>query len=443
MRHIYFFIALLVLYGDLLKRNFTASISLVMIYGVAVLLLFAIVVQKRKARYHVSAEGKVVFKLTVFLMLLYILQLLTSFSSSFADGLSHTLYICIPLLYIAVIYKYCPQFDLLALGKAFLFLMIPVNMVGTVQYFVDPTFMISTAYGDELGGVILRNFLGERSFFSRYPSLFASADRYSAMGLMQFFFTLIILKGGRSFSRKDKSWLTFNLISAGGALFIAGARSRILIAGVALTLMALAFMFSIMFSVKGGKVGRILKRYLPLLVGAVVVAFIVFGNWSTKQDERLLSFPVLNLLAQSVDEGDIGVRVEEATSLSRMLEDATFFGQGLGSIANGKPGEFGIRSMWIESGYIWGGMMVLTYLSIIVALTLLLWRSFMSFDALSVAIYCIPVLWLVFAVLAGLTSAFELSTGVLLGCAIAVISRTPRNITGGYIMPLPIQRNLH
>ena len=148
------------------------------------------------------------------------------------------------------------------------------------------------------------------------------------------------------------------------------------------------------------------------------------------------SFPVVELLLQSFESGDIDQRVADAATYSQLSAEISFFGQGLGSIGNGKPGEFGIRSMWIESGFFWGIFMFFAFMGMIAAISMKIWRSFVVMDALSVAIYVIPVLLLIFGLLAGFTSTFELSTGLLLGCSIAVITRSSANITGGYQLSL-------
>jgi hypothetical protein len=431
VRNIYYSIALLVLYGDLIKRILPASVSLLVLYALATVILLRICVRKSRSKTPVSIEGKAVFVSTLILITLYMLQLMTSFSVPFMDVLTHAMYMCIPLLYIVVVQKFCPQFDLAALGSAFLILMIPVNVIGFVQYFINPNFFISSVYSGDLGGVILRNLL-DGGYFSRYPSIFASADRYSAMGLMQFFFTIVVFKKPCSVSRMGKLWLVFSLVSAFSALFIAGARSRILIALFAGVFMVFTFVLGYIFSPQYRRVRKALHKLIPLLVGSIIIFIIAF--WSMPMQYQ--SFPVVELLLQSFESGDIDQRVADAATYSQLSAEISFFGQGLGSIGNGKPGEFGIRSMWIESGFFWGIFMFFAFMGMIAAISMKIWRSFVVMDALSVAIYVIPVLLLIFGLLAGFTSTFELSTGLLLGCSIAVITRSSANITGGYQLSL-------
>ncbi len=431
MQHIYYSIALLVLYGDLIKRVLPASISLLVLYALSAVILLAIFSKRSGRKIPVSLEGKAVFYSATMLISLYWLQLMTSFFAPFLEGLMHTMYMVIPLLYIVVVQRFCPQFNLVTLGKIFLVLMIPINFIGIVQYYFNPNFVISTVYSGELGGIILRNYL-DGGYFSRYPSLFSSADRYSAMALMQLYFTFVVLKGSCSVSNKGKLWLILNLVSSVAALFIAGARSRILIAFFACGLMAFTFVMGVISSSEYRRKMKIINKLFPLLAVVVLVAGLAV---MIDENEEKLSIPVAGFLIQSIEKGDIDQRLGQAVLISELSENITIFGQGLGSIGNGKPGEFGIRSMWIESGYFWGIFMLCAFFGLIAAISINGWRSFVAMEALSVSIYTIPVLLLIFALLAGLTSAFEFSTGLLLGCSIAVITRTSRNITGSVQLP--------
>ncbi|MBT5304972.1 MAG: hypothetical protein HOL31_07820 [Candidatus Scalindua sp.] len=409
--------------------------SLLVLYALATVILLKIYVRKSRSKTLASIKSKAVFISTLILIALYMLQLMTSFFAPFMESLSHAMYMSIPLLYIVVVQKFCPQFDLAALGKAFLILMVPVNIIGFVQYFINPDFFISSVYSGDLGGVILRNFF-DGGYFSRYPSLFTSADRYSAMGLMQLYFTIVVFKASYSVSRMGKLWLVFNLISAFSALFISGARSRILIASLAGVFMVFTFVLGYIFSPQYRRARKAVHKLIPLLAGTIIIFITVFWNMPMQDKEQDQFFPVVELLLKSFERGDISQRVDEASDLSLVSDETTFFGQGLGSIGNGKPGEFGIKSMWIESGFFWGVLMLMAFTGMIAAITIKAWKSFVVMDALSVIIYVIPILLLMFGLLAGLTSTFELSTGLLLGCSIAVITRSSANITGGYQLPL-------
>lgn len=427
MQRIYYAIVLLVLYGDLVKRVLSPSAALFVLYAMALAILFAIARRKRAYAPRMSREGRMLHIAVMSLVLLYLSQLLTSPPDYFIDAISHALYMIIPLMYILVLQRRLPEFDLVGLGKVFLFFMIPINLIGLAQYYVDPTFFISTAYDKDSGGVIVRNFLGAGTF-NRYPSLFASADRYSAMGLMQLYFTVIVFMSTHSNSNREKLWLIINALSAVVALFIAGARSRILIAIVAAVAAALTSFIKLHFSGKLTLARATVPVGSVLLLGVLTIWLIAPHESSgAKSGEDL--FPVITMLAQTLEEGDISTRIGEATEFSLLPEEITVFGQGLGTVSKGKPGEFGIRSIWIESGMFWGGMMLVAFLTIVAALALRVWRSFLALKPLNMAIYMVPFLLLIFALLAGLTSSFELSTGLMLGCSIAIILRRRRGNT--------------
>lgn len=421
MQRIYYAIVLLVLYGDLFKRVLPPNWALFVVYASALAILFAIAIRKRSFTHRISEEGHVLRMAIISLILLYAAQLLTSFPEDFQDAISHALYMIVPLMYIWVLQRRCPEFDLVRLGKVFMLLMIPINMVGVVQYYIDPTFLISMTYDEDSGGVIARNFLYGGSF-NRYPSLFASADRYSAMGLIQIYFTAVVFMGTHTRSNRAKLWLIINVVSAVVALLIAGARSRIIIAIAATTLSAITYFVKLLIS---GKLtlGRASGLFgLVLFLGVFMIQLTAPHELSgTKSEEDL--FPVISMLAQTLEEGDVAVRVDEAAEFSLLRDDITVFGQGLGTIGKGKPGEFGIQSIWVESGMFWGVPMLISFLAIVASLALMAWRSVLALKPLNVAIYMVPLLLLIFALLSGLTSSFELSSGLMLGCLIAVISR--------------------
>jgi hypothetical protein len=425
MRSIYISIALLVLYGDLVKRYLLQTASGWILYTLAIVILFAIFNVNKKYRIHVplSKEGKGVSLLAIFLSMTYLLQVLTSFDSSFMDALTHAAYVCIPLIYILVIQKRCPQFDLLRLGNIYLLLIIPVNCVGFIQYFIDPQFLISPVYGIE-DAIIPRNFLFGGAF-ARFPSIYASADRYSAMGLMQLYFTFVLLHSLVRISPRWVPWILFNFSSACAVLLISGARSRIIIAGIVLGLAAVTFILKVYFPAKMKNVVALVGKTAPIFaVLTMGYLLIAISDRNLDWEDKAYQFPVIAFLRESLEKGDISLRLGEAGELSIIPDDVTLFGDGLGSVGQGKPGEFGIRSMWVESGLIWGFMLLLGFIGIVLILLSLSFKAFWAKNPTGVAIYCLPLLIMILALLAGLTSAFELSSGILLGCSIAVITRS-------------------
>lgn len=427
MMDLYSSIVLLVIYGDIVKRYLPPQTSLAILYVSAILIMVIMYRMKSEKRTYasLSKDERLMNGSTILLIGVYLSQLLTSFNSPFMLGLSHAMYMCIPLLYIVVIQLYCPQFDLMKFGNVYLWLMIPVNIVGWVQYYINPNFLISAAYSGDLGGVILRN-LFEGDPFSRYPSIFASADRYSSMGLMHFYFTLVLLTYSDGAPRRNKYWIAFNMASSWSALLIAGARSRILIALAALILMAINYIV-----MSNQKHAQWLLKQVIIFTIVILIFGVIFTNFINHGQDEMEVFPVITFLQQSYQEGDIYDRIEQALSLSIVSDETTLVGDGLGTKSEppGKPGEFGVYSIWGESGFIWGSLLLLGYAGMMLTMVRMTCRAFIFKQSVMSAIYSIPLMIIIFALLAGLTSAFELSSGVLLACTLAVITRASFNST--------------
>ena len=428
MKLIYSALVLLVLYGDLLKRVLSPSIALLTLYAVAMVILAVVAVSGGRETPRMSREGRVAHFAVSCLILLYLSQLVTSFSSPFMQGMSHAMYMCIPLAYIWVLQKYCKEFDLAALGRWFFIYMIPINAVGLIQYYVDPDFLISTAYSEE-GGIIIRDFLdgGGAKAFARYPSIFASADRYSAMGLMHLYFAMIVLKDNERPSSRLKLWLFFNVVGSIAALFIAGARSRILISSASAIAMAITFIIATMFSRKHQAATPALALAVPLFAVVFLLYFALAPELPVEMPIEE-AFPVVTFLFQSAEHDDFTRRTEEAVEMSIVPKEITFFGQGLGTVWDGKPGEFGIWSIWTESGLVWGSLIIIAFLFFIKALLVATLKSFLAMSPLNVAIRFTALLLIIFALLAGLTSSFELSSGLLLACIVAATLRASGNV---------------
>ncbi|HUI44631.1 MAG TPA: hypothetical protein VL122_01405 [Nitrospirota bacterium] len=429
MNGIYLSIVLLALYGDILKRYIPPETALFMLYSISIVILLLIYrIRNEKASViPISREGVKILFFVKILISIYLLQLFTSINAPFMEGLSHALYMCIPLLYVVVIQEYCPEFELSRLGNYFLWLMIPVNLVGLAQYFIDPQFFASSTYNAD-SGIIYRNLL-EGSFFARFPSVFASADRYSSMGLMQVYFVFILLLSRFENSFRNFLWISFNFVSAFAALFIAGARSRILIIVSVFAIMSIVVLLSCISATIKHTINIKLVKFVSFAL-ILVVGFYFFGKTFIPREETEV-FPVLTFLVQTYESNDVQDRIEQAIDLSLIPENITLFGEGLGSIDNaGKPGEFGIYSIWIESGLVWGSFLLIAFIGFIYVLSILTVRAFIAMKPVHLFIYCTALLLLIFGLLAGFTGVFELSTGILLCCSIAVITRSPYYITG-------------
>ncbi len=419
MRLVYFSILLLTVYGDFAKRVLSPSASVAFLYGAALAVaLWMIALPKMKMPYKAGGEARVILGCFIFILLLYIFHLLVALARGVNfSAISSALYICIPVFYSIAILKFYPQFNVVKLAQIFLILMIPVNAVGLIQYFVNPDFLISTAYA-ATGGIIERNLLETGTTFLRFPSIYVSADRYSALGLTQCFFALMV--GGLPGQRKRPNIFWVLLGFAGGiiALLVSGARSRILITLVLTLLFTLTAIRSLYL--RGGRASFMRKLVKRILIGVFLVVpalfFLIVCNPQLLQ--YVSNYQVIDFLIMSFHEGNVTSRIDEAASLSLLPENISLFGEGLGSLS-GKPGEFGIMSMWSEGGLVFGGLTLVAFIVIILNLTRLAVKSFLKGEPSKTAVFAFPALVLSFGLLTGLTGVLEFSSGILLMVSLA------------------------
>lgn len=423
MRTIYVLLAGLLVFGDLLKRLMPATTALWLSYGSACALLLLLIARGRRypRPIGVSRTWSIIYLSTWLLVAAYLLQLFSTWGSKFPNAAIHAAYLCVPLAYLLVVQGHCRHFDLTGLTQVVLIFMAPINVVGAVQYWIQPTFLVSFNYSDE-GGIIARNLLTVGSFL-RFPSLFASADRYSAMGLMQLYLSIRLLGAHREWPMRRALWAGFNIAAGFAALLIAGARSRILIALAMVAIMGLAYLLAHARAVTPR--GR--RERNPILrVMAATAAFSLLASIALRwvQPEGEDAFSVMSFLSESVENRDIDGRIGEAATVSAIPDDLTFFGEGLGTQGvAGKPGEFGMRSMWRESGLMGTLLLMSAFVSLAFALTHLGVRALLGGRPVDTVVFSTPVMLLVFGLLAGLTGVFELSSGILLGCSIGDIGR--------------------
>lgn len=435
---IYYIIPALALYGDMLKRFMRPDWALAIPYITAVLILVWIAMFKWNKGFLKSTPlDKRLSYVVYYLVAAYCIQLTLSIDVPFERSLTHVLYICVPLLYIPVILRYCPEFDLKKLSIIFLLMMIPINIVGLIQHFINPGFLISTAYGgdDGTGGIILRN--SYQGAFMRFPSIFASADRYSAIGLMQFYFTVILLSLSNNRTKKTDLWICFNLISSIVTLCIAGARSRIFIVLLVMVLMALSSLKTprtVLRKTFGSLTSIILTILIPV---ALMLAF------NPRFIKQTIKVPSVDFLVTSIKEGDVINRIKEYIGYTLLPDDITLNGQGLGSLGyRGKPAEVGIESIWIECGLIGGLLIIAGFSGIILILVLLSWQALIKGQPLNVIIFSLPALVLLTGLLAGLTAVFELSSGIMLMSGIGGTIKQLQNTNAETANPLPCQQPL-
>lgn len=389
------------LYGDLLKRVMPGTGALISLYAIAgCIILVMHVLGRRRA----SGTLPVISALAGALMLTYLMQFFTGFDVDLLPALMMLIYVCVPLSFLVVIPQVFRQFDIRAVAIYTAILMVPLHAVGLVQQFVDSSFMVSSVYS-ESGGVIARNFLEGTEAFNRMPSLFASADRYAGVSAAQVLLALVLLRG----SSRDRLILCLSITTAALGLMIAGSRSRILIVLVALLAGGMAFLFKM----SQGRINALGRTWL--VRGALVGALLLAAALSIPDvKDRLMELPILTMLTQTAEKGDAQIRFQESFEISIMPGDVKFFGDGLGTSADGRPGEFGIRAMWIEGGFFWTSIMLMIHLGILAWFAVHLFRATVKGDAiLSVILTGCGLFWL-FGVLAGLSSSFELSLALLL-----------------------------
>ena len=150
---------------------------------------------KFKAKKNLSSTST----LALSLVLIYIVQtfqFLFDPTINLSNSISLALYVAIPMSLFFVIPASFEHFNLREFSLFILLFSIPIHLVGVIQYFIDPVFFISTAY-NESGGMVLRNFLGDTAdgfkSFLRYPSIFASSDRYSGVSMVQVISSLFLV----------------------------------------------------------------------------------------------------------------------------------------------------------------------------------------------------------------------------------------------------------
>ena len=439
MNVIYFAIAALSLFSDLLLKGYLpGSVALMTQYTLAVVILVLINALNGKGKYSKYNSNPAFFiSLFVFFLLFqYSMQMLLAFNVPITHSATHMGYICIPLLFVVVVLWRCPEFDLAKQANIFLLMMIPVNLVGIIQFFVDGNFLISNAY-NESGGIIFRN--TDFGAFARYPSIFVSADRYSAIGLIQLYFTVVLLYKATEKTFKSNFWVYFNFISGLLAILIAGARSRIFIVLTLLLLMALSLLIFRGFrGISRNGFNAKLASFLVLLAAGALF----FMN-SPKSESDMSSFPVMDLFIDSIAEGKTEERIFGYITRTTFSEEVTLFGEGLGSLGpGGKPAEVGIESIWIECGVVGGALILMGFLGLLSVLSFLAIKSFIRGSPIALCIFALPTLALVMGLLTGLASVFELSSSMLLMTAIGAsipkkvrIKMVPSRLNHTAIMP--------
>jgi hypothetical protein len=435
MNKVYLAIVLLTVYGDILKRYLPAAVALGSLYASALAILIWIIVsnsKRRKIKSLLSFEEKQISNCIYFLIGVYVFEfLLASNNSPLIAGISTSMYVLLPLGYTLVIIKYCPYFNGVTLAQLYHLAMIPVNIIGLIQFKINPNFFIDNNYV-KTGGIIARNLL-EGGTFSRLPSIFTSADRYSSIGLIQFYLAFVLLLDNQPKSKFKIVWILFNILSGLTAMFISGARSRLLITITVFILLGFTILMSF-FSSQGKFKFKMKYLFKPIFEFLLLVVFIsaTIGLTSPEKfsslGQEINNFQVIGFLQQSFEKGDIQGRVDQSIQVSLIPEGVSFFGQGLGSLGE-KPREFGINALWIESGLFWGLPKLAAFAGIILTFFRLAFRSCIKIQPVRVVLFSIPPLLLSFGLLTGLTGVLELSSGVLLSVYMGFVVKLPEFIS--------------
>jgi len=165
------------------------------------------------------------------------------------------------------------------------------------------------------------------------------------------------------------------------------------------------------------RVSKQLQFVIPFALGIGILVFVYNPNFLSSISSK---FQVINLAIDSITEGKTKDRVGRYASRSLLTDNISLTGKGLGSLGKrGKPAEIGVESMWIECGLISGSLILIGYSGIILILALLSLQAFTRGQPLRVCIFALPALALLAGLLTGLTSIFELSSGILLMSGIA------------------------
>ncbi len=419
---VYIGIAAIAVYGDLVKRFVPPGMALALVYLAAAAVLVVMLHAPSPAWSRKSLSP--LSRACIALMALYLLQLTSAFWVPAIPVAIAAAYICLPLMFLVAVDYNAAAFDLRKLSACFLVFMVPADIVGLIQLFIDPSFMISTAY-TEYGGIVQRNLA--YGSYDRFPSIFVSADRYSSMALLQLCCAVVYLTFGRrggserpTLTRWQLLWGVANLLLGAAAILVAGVRIRIVI-GVAAALIASVVP---LMGLSRSRTGRRYRKYfIPVVV--VLGAAGAYGFFQSNESGLGSSFRVLEFLGDTIEDNDLQLRLDQGIAKSLIPDEVSFLGDGLatGGRGDGRPGEFGIRAMWIESGLLWTPLMLLAHAVIVASLGLAILRALLAGDAVRLFLSAVGLFSWIAALLAGLTVIFELSTAIVLFPMIAAVRR--------------------
>ena len=299
---------------------------------------------------------------------------------TYVYSIQHFSYITIPLLLILYILNSDLSLKkIFNINRGLIITFIFIAFVGLIQNFFDTGFL-SNRYSEIIGagsGQVYRGIASLNQKFLKINSIFASPDRYSAVSqsifLISIFNIRIIKLANLQDNKKNLCYL--GILSSIFSLIIAGARSRIFTLLIS-SILVISFYSLISFiSRKKFILPKSFKKFIiyasTIYLGIIILIPNLFNTfYESFGIFKLFSDPnnYKNFISRFV--GQTGIREEIFTSdnWSRILyvSDMKSFseniiGNGLGSIAYGKPGEAAIISTLGESGYILGSLILVIF----------------------------------------------------------------------------------
>lgn len=406
------------LYSDLIKRLFNPKLSLAIIYILALLLLISISAFKKNKNDSTNDYKRNSLNLLIIksLLIFYTFHALASLliTQNYEFTILNYLYVGLPIGMMLAFYYKNPDLDEFKYFLyLFLLLMIPINIVGIIQFYFLPNFLISYNYSSS-GGIIMRNFEEGIKVFTRHPSIFASADRFANMAQLQFVFTLLYLTLMEN--KKNITVIILGFLFSLSSIVISGARSKILF----------VIIISILFLIYSQKdLFHRINKY-----GLIFAIFLLFSMLFILFQNYLLEVSSINFFIRTWMSGNIFMRISEALWMSLPFQGISIFGYGLGTLLQGRPGEFGIYTLWYEGGIVFGTLILSTYLVFDI---LLIKKTIVSIKYKSDFIFILSISLFILttiAIFTGLSNIYEFSTGLILSFCYAFLLKIDQYCIG-------------
>lgn len=332
---------------------------------------------------------------SLFITILGIFAMLSVSNTAF-QAVSYFMYFFVPFYALYISYKKIDAYKL-NLIRNLLFISSPIIIVAFIQKFFDNSFLVNTSYS-ETGAVIFRNTF-DGGFFARYPSIYASADRFSAVSLCLFIISVqayIISK-----NKSDKlGFIFFGILFLFG-IVIAGARSRLLVLVIPITFM-LYFM-----------VINALRLRTNLVGAGVILVFTTVTITFVNSDNFKENFEVIMFMIETFNNNDIYGRLLQAY-IESTPSNVSEFSYNLGYDANGKPGEFTFRSLAIDLGTFGQSIFFMLFSILLTVFVMMFTLSVLSHDRRLIVFFAFFITYFLFGIITGLTGILELSSGLLM-----------------------------